>query len=68
LNQFTIGVNALFDLMSQEIKMKMWIMSPKAIERTCNFANSVRFDFSKKGFKIVLPKIKNFNLGYNVNE
>lgn len=48
--------------------MKMWLISPKVIEKTCNFANSVRFGFTKKGLKIVLPKIKNLNLGYNVNE
>lgn len=57
LNQFTKGVNALFDLMSREIQMKMWILSPKAIETTCNYANSVRFDFTRKDFKITLPKI-----------
>jgi len=57
LNQFTNGVNALFDLMSSEIQIKIWILSPKAIETTCNYANSVRFDFTKKDFKITLPKI-----------
>ena len=56
LNQFTKGVNALFDLMSQEIQMKIWILSPKAIETTCNYANSVRFDFARKDFKIILPR------------
>jgi hypothetical protein len=66
LNQFTIGVNALFDLMSREKEMKMWTLSPRGIEKVCNFANSVRFDFTKKGFKIVLPK--NLNLGFITNK
>jgi hypothetical protein len=57
LNQFTKGVNALFDLMSIEKEMKIWILSPKGIEKVCNFANSVRFDFTRKDFKIILPKI-----------
>jgi hypothetical protein len=57
LNQFTKSVNALFDLMSREKEMKMWILSPRGIENVCNFANSVRFNFAKKDFKITLPKI-----------
>lgn len=66
LNQFTVSVNALFDLMSRERQMKMWLISPRAIEKVCNFANSVRFDFTKKGFKLVLPK--NLNLGFITNK
>lgn len=66
LNQFTNGVNALFDLMTREIQMKMWLISPKAIERTCNYANSVRFDFNKKSLKITFPK--NLNLGFITNK
>jgi hypothetical protein len=50
------GVNALFDLMSREKQMGIWILSPKAIEKTFNYANSVRFDFTKKGLKINIPK------------
>ena len=57
LNQFTKGVNALFDLMSREKEMKIWILSPKAIENVCNYANSMRFEFVKKTFKIHIPKI-----------
>jgi pyruvate/oxaloacetate carboxyltransferase len=66
LHQFTNGVNALFDLMTREIQMKMWLLSPRAIEKTCNYANSVGFDFTKKGLKINFPK--NINLGIITNK
>jgi hypothetical protein len=56
LNQFTISVNSLFDLMWLEKEGKIWIASPKGIEYICNFANSIRFEFKKK-FKIRIPKI-----------
>ncbi len=67
LNQYTESVNALFDLMSREKEMKMWILSPKAIERLCNYANTIRFDFTKKDLKITLPKI-NLNFGTISNQ
>jgi hypothetical protein len=68
LNRYTEGVNALFDLMSREKQMKIWLLSPKAIKRMCNYANSVRFDFTdKKGLKITLPKI-NLNFGNVTNQ
>jgi len=58
LDQFTTGMNSLFNLMSQEKRtLKKWLLSPRAIEMTCNCANSVRFDFTKKGLKISIPKI-----------
>ena len=57
LNQFTKSVNALFDLMSREKEIRIWILSPKAIENVCNYANSMRFEFVKKKFKIHIPKI-----------
>jgi hypothetical protein len=57
LNQFTKAVNALFDLMSGEKDIGTWILSPRAIETVCNYANSIRFDFTKKDFKIHIPKI-----------
>jgi hypothetical protein len=40
------------------------------IERFCIYVNSIRFDFTNKGLKIglpKLPKIKNLNLGVNIN-
>jgi len=66
LDQFTEGVIAVFNLMSTENKTKKWILSPRGIENICNWANSIRFDFTgKKGIKIVLPK--NLNLGFITN-
>jgi len=67
LNEFTKGVNTLFSLMAQEIRLKIWTLSPRAIETTCNYANSVRFDFTKKGLKLTLPKI-NLNFGNITNK
>ncbi len=67
LNQFTEANNALFDLMNREKEMGIWTISPKFIEQLCNYANSIRFDFTKKSLKITLPKI-NLNFGYNTNK
>jgi hypothetical protein len=64
LNQFTEAANALFRLMSLE--GRRWTLVPLGIENVCNFANSVRFDFTKKRFKIALPK--NLNLGFITNK
>jgi len=57
LNLYTKGMNALFDLMSKEKRLKTWALSPKVIESACNYANSIRFEFVKKDFKIHIPKI-----------
>ncbi len=57
LNQFTKAINALFDLMWVEQEANIWIASPKAIDYLCNQANSIRFQFVKKKFKINIPKI-----------
>ena len=39
-----------------------------SLELFCNYANSIRLDFTnKKGLKITLPKI-NLNFGYNTNK
>jgi hypothetical protein len=65
LNEFTEYVDALFGLMSHEksseswspLRVKIWLVSPVVIEKLCNYANSVRFDFTKKGLKINFPKI-----------
>src|SRR3990172_13205259 len=45
LNKFTDSINTLFDLMQREKQLEIWTLSPKYIERMCNYANSVRFDF-----------------------
>ena len=68
LDKFTKSMDALFQLMTSEKEKGRWNLSPRAIEHVCNVTNSARFDFTKKGFKIVLPEIRNLNLGYNVNE
>lgn len=42
-----------------------------SLELFCNYANSVRFDFTKKRVKIILPKItlpKNLNIGNITNQ
>ncbi len=57
LDQFTERVNALFSLMSGEKELGIWKLSPRAIENICNSANSVRFNFTKKDFKIHIPKV-----------
>ena len=67
LNYFTIGVTQLFLIMSKEENSKIWISSPLVIEIACNFANSMRFDFTKKGLKIYFPKI-NLNFGLITNK
>ncbi|MGD0159200.1 MAG: hypothetical protein ABSB89_02770 [Candidatus Bathyarchaeia archaeon] len=61
LNQFTIAVTQLFLEMDEERSRESWIASPIDIEVVCNWANSVRFNFTKKSFKLILPK--NLNLG-----
>lgn len=45
------------------------VCGERRLEEFCNAVNSIRFDFTpKKGINIGLPKIKNLNLGLNVNE
>ena len=61
LNKFTIFITQLFLMMSEEENSKIWIASPLSIEIACNFANSMRFDFTKKGLKIHFPKV-NLNI------
>lgn len=57
LNDLTNAINLLFLQMLQEKLGKFWIASPIIIEVACNYVNSVRFDFTKKGLKINFPKI-----------
>jgi hypothetical protein len=66
LDKFTDAVNMLFLTMEQEKDCDIWIASPIAIGITCNYANSVRFDFTKKGLKITFPK--NINIGHIINK
>jgi hypothetical protein len=57
LEKFTEGINLLFERMAFEKYLKLWISSPLEIEICCNFANSVRFNFTRRDVKIHLPKI-----------
>ena len=66
LNEFTQGINMLFLLMEQEKINKIWIASPITIRVACNYANSMKFDFTKKGLKIHFPRI-NLNVGSIAN-
>lgn len=68
LDKYTVQVDALFKLMTSEDAQNIWILSPIAIEHICIITNSVEFQLTKKKRAIVLPKIKNVNLGYNVNQ
>jgi hypothetical protein len=62
------GVNGMANSIFSQLDMENYTLAELFLEVYCNTVNSVRFDFTKKGFKIVLPKIRNLNLGYNVNE
>jgi hypothetical protein len=44
-----------------------WSFVVNGLNIYCCCVNSIRFDFTKKGLKIVLPKIKNLNLGFITN-
>jgi hypothetical protein len=57
LDIFTQGVNLLFVLMDEEKRGKIWVASPILIGIVCNYANSARFNFTKRDVKIHLPKI-----------
>lgn len=61
-NKLTLAINELFRIMTFEKKMKYWSNSPSYVELTCNYVNSAKFNFTKNGIKIILPKI-NLNFG-----
>lgn len=67
LNNLTEAINSLYMLMKQEKLSKTWLLSPIAIDRLCNYLNSVHFQFGKDGIKINLPKI-NLNVGHITNQ
>jgi hypothetical protein len=67
LSEMTRGITLLFIEMSQEKDMGIWIGSPISIEMVCNYVNSVKFNFTKNGIKISLPKM-NFNFGNITNK
>lgn len=57
LDAYTSAINLLFTMMSYEKYSKWWVSSPLAIEVACNYANAIRFNFTKKDVEIHLPKI-----------
>jgi hypothetical protein len=67
LERITESMNLLFLNMSQEKTYKIWISSPIMIEVICNYLNSVKFQFGKRGLKITIPKI-NINFGTITNK
>ena len=57
LDAYTNSINLLFAMMNYEKYSKIWISSPLTIEEACNYANAMRFNFTKRDVKIHLPKI-----------
>ena len=48
-----------------------WGFAVNGLNVYCNYVNSVRFDFTKRGLKIVFPKVvlpKNLNIGNIINK
>jgi hypothetical protein len=56
LDEYTEGITQLFDMMILE-KHEPWRVCPIYIEAYCNFANSIRFNFTKRDVTIHLPKM-----------
>jgi hypothetical protein len=57
LDKFTEVVNYLFALMKLEESGGLWAASPLLIETVCNYANSARFNFTRRDVTIHMPKI-----------
>lgn len=57
LDAYTDAINLLFAIMDYERLSKFWSSSPLAIQVACNYANTVRFNLTKRDVKIHLPKI-----------
>lgn len=56
------------DSISSQLDMENYTLAELFLEAYCNTVNSIRFDFTKKSFRIVLPKIKNLNVGSITNK
>jgi hypothetical protein len=56
LDAYTKFIQLIFSCMSE----KLWFLSEMLIEIACNYANAVRFDFTKKNVEIHLPPINIF--------
>lgn len=57
LDKYTQHMNSLFLLMEHETDGRKWIFSPSAMEAMYNYANSARFNLTKRDVKIHFPKI-----------
>jgi len=57
LDKFTDVINLLFLQMDKEKLANVWASSRIYSGIICNYANSVRFNFTRKDSKIILPKI-----------
>jgi hypothetical protein len=63
IEDLTVAANEIFGLMfapthvNEAIASVFWTNVESKIGLFCNYANSVRFDFTKRGVKIYLPKI-----------
>jgi len=55
------------NLIFSQLDLDNFVIAKCMTEVFCNAVNSIRFDFTRKGFKLVLPRIKNLNLGVNIN-
>jgi len=62
------GVNQMANSIFAQLGMENYTLAELFLEAYCNMVNSIRFDFTKKSFRIVLPKIKNLNVGNITNK
>jgi hypothetical protein len=62
------GVNEMADSIFSKLDTENYTLAELFLEAYCNTVNSIRFDFTKKNFRIVLPKIKNLNVGSITNK
>lgn len=65
VNRFTDVADSIFELINEyvadsgEWSDSYWSIGVKVgLEKFCNYANSIRFDFTKRDFKIHIPKIE----------
>jgi len=59
LDELTSYANLLFYfLRTEKIRVTSRLLARRHLEDFCNYVNSIRFDFTKKGLKIHLPKIE----------
>jgi len=58
LNTFSTMAERIFtDLTDPPLPEILWRFAVRRIEKFCIYTNLIRFDFTKKDFKIIIPKI-----------